>query len=1076
MKKHLIPAVLATVSLTASAAEPLFMRFPAISPDGSTIAFSYKGTLYTVPSQGGDAKALTSGASYNAQPYWSPDGTRLAFASDRNGSLDVFVMPAQGGTPHRLTTDSGRETPTGWLNDSTVIFSASDMPGQQAIQAQYMPQTYTVNANNPGRPVQLYSVAMPKLSVNPVDGSLLYHDKKGFENAFRKHERSSGTSDIWLVRDGKFTRLTTFNGHDLNPLWAGKDSLVYISEADGTLNVHTMKTDGSAKRQLTSFDRNPVRDLSRAQNGTLAFSQNGLLYTLAPGAAEPVQIRVNIAGDDYDADLVRGLRTSGARNTAVSNDGKQIALNIRGDIYVTADKYKTTRRITNTPGQERVMSFAPDGRTLYYDSERDGQWAIYSAMVAKEPDATMPYATEVTETAVYVPAPTHQAQQPSVSPDGKMLAFLEDRTTLKVMDLKSHKTWTALDGKYNYSYSDGDVPFVWSPDSKWLLISYIGEGGWNNTDIALVKADGIQTIDLTQSGYSDYNPRWALDGRALVYGTGRYGKRSHGSWGEEGDVVFMALDGEAWDLINRTQEEADLEAQAKEKEQDGESEKEIEKQEAKEKEQTSRRPFDLDGRRYRTRRLTGTSSNLVDFVLSPDGSTLYYIAGAIDGKYNLYKRDLRKGDTNLLAADLYGSIDTDEKVDNLYISTSTGIKKVAVADGKVTPIEYEADYDRHPSLERAYIYDHMLAQVRDKFHDTTLHGTDWTYYADNYRRYLPHINNNHDMADMLSEILGELNASHTGSGYRGNGPDMTTAVLGAYYDPHYAGPGLRIAEILKRGPLDTAAANLAPGDIITAIDGTQIEADTDINPLLDGKNGRKVQLRVRRNRGRDKEAAVTVRPISRGQQNELLYQRWVERNAAIVDSLSDGRLGYVHVQGMDSPSFRQVYSELLGKYRNRLGAVVDTRYNGGGWLHNDIALLLSGHEYVRYTPRGQYIGSDPFSQWTKPSVMLVNEANYSDAHGTPYVYQTLGIGPVIGAPVPGTMTAVWWETQIDPTIYFGIPQVTSLDTTGQPLENKQLNPDIPVYTNPGDIIQGSDAQLKAAVDHLLKTIDQTPVK
>ena len=217
---------------------------------------------------------------------------------------------------------------------------------------------------------------------------------------------------------------------------------------------------------------------------------------------------------------------------------------------------------------------------------------------------------------------------------------------------------------------------------------------------------------------------------------------------------------------------------------------------------------------------------------------------------------------------------------------------------------------------------------------------------------------------------------------------------------------------------------------------------------------------------------VKIKPISQGTLSSLLYQRWVERNEAVVDSLSNGRIGYVHIEGMDSPSFRRVYSKLLGKYRNKEAVVVDTRWNGGGWLHNDVALLLNGKEYVRYTPRGRYIGSDPFSQWTKPSVMLVNEANYSDAHGTPYVYQTLKIGDIVGAPVPGTMTAVWWENQIDPTLIFGIPQVTSLDIHGEPLENKQLNPDVEVYNDPAAVAAGQDAQLEASVRTLLEKLDK----
>ena len=215
-----------------------------------------------------------------------------------------------------------------------------------------------------------------------------------------------------------------------------------------------------------------------------------------------------------------------------------------------------------------------------------------------------------------------------------------------------------------------------------------------------------------------------------------------------------------------------------------------------------------------------------------------------------------------------------------------------------------------------------------------------------------------------------------------------------------------------------------------------------------------------------------MKPISNGKVSDLLYHRWVERNQQVVDSVSGGRIAYVHIEGMDSPSFREVFSQLLGKYRNHEAVVVDTRWNGGGWLHNDVAILLSGKEYVRFTPRGQYIGSEPFTQWTKPSAMLINESNYSDAHGTPYVYKTLGIGKLIGAPIPGTMTAVWWETQVDSSLIFGIPQVTARDVNGNVLENQQLNPDVVIYNNPADVINGIDAQLIGAVKELLKDLPE----
>ena len=1072
-----------TASLLAGLAamagdSPLWLRNPAISPDGQTVAFTYRGDVYTVPVTGGQARQLTTDSGYDTAPVWSPDGKHIAFASDRRGSLDVYLMPAAGGTAHRLTTDTGREKPLAFLNDSTLIFSGQYMGSPQTLRGPFVQPVYSVSTHG-GRPHLWQDMNMMAIAVGP-DGQIAYQDRKGYEDVLRKHEHSSGTADIWTIdAQGRHHKVTSFDGQDQSPVWNTDGTLAYVSEQDGTLNVWTSAVDGTGARQLTHFTDNPVRTLTAANNGTMAFSQNGELYTMRPGA-EPQRLDVTIVADDYDADLLQGLRSSGATQMDVSPDGKQVAFVLRGDVYVTSTKYKTTKRITDTPGQERGVSFSPDGRSLVYDSERDGLWQLFEAKPADPAQKNLVYATDIVESPLY--KSDKPAQWPQYSPDGKKVAFLEDRTELRVIDLKTKAVNTALDGKYNYSYSDGDVTFVWSPDSRWFLTDYIGTGGWNNTDVALVKADGTEVIDLTESGYSDSNPRFAMGGRAVTYTTGRYGMKSHGSWGEQSDVVVMMLDGDAWDEFNRTDEEAELAKEADNKDnKDGKDEKDSKDKKAKkdkdskdkaDKKAADVKPlvFDLDNRHFRTRRITGASSSMGDYWLNNDGTKLYYTDYSATGGPSLMERDLRKGETKVLVPHTSGAIYPTADGDELFL-LGRSISKVKLADGKKDAVEFEAEYDRHPSLEREYIYDHMLRQVADKFHDVGMHGTDWQKHGDNYRRFLPHINNNYDFAELLSEILGELNASHTGGRYSAPSPAMTVASLGAFFDQDWNGDGLRVAEVIKRGPLSDKKADIHAGDIITEIDGKPILAGADWTEMLLGKQGKPVRLTVRR----DGQAAldnVTVKPISGGQLRDLLYHRWVERNEALVDSLSGGRLGYVHIQGMDSPSFRQVYSKLLGKYRNREAVVVDTRWNGGGWLHNDIALLLGGKEYVRYTPRGRYIGSDPFSQWTKPSVMLVNESNYSDAHGTPYVYQTLGLGDIVGAPIPGTMTAVWWETQIDPTLVFGIPQVSSIDVKGDVLENKQLNPDVLIYNNPDDVVNGRDAQLEGAVRTLLDKLDK----
>ncbi|MBR4730795.1 MAG: PDZ domain-containing protein, partial [Prevotella sp.] len=289
---------------------------------------------------------------------------------------------------------------------------------------------------------------------------------------------------------------------------------------------------------------------------------------------------------------------------------------------------------------------------------------------------------------------------------------------------------------------------------------------------------------------------------------------------------------------------------------------------------------------------------------------------------------------------------------------------------------------------------------------------------------------------------------------------LTTANLGVFIDPNYDGDGIRIQETIRRSPLD--AKRVASGSIIEKIDGTPIKKGMDYNYLLDGKVGKPVHLTIN---GRD----VVIRPISQSQLEELLYKRWVDRNRKMVDSLSGNRLAYVHVKAMDSESFRQVYTDLLNdKNRNREAVIVDERYNGGGWLHDDLCTLLSGKQYQNFVPHGKYVGYDPYNKWVKPSCVLVCEDDYSNGHGFPWVYRELGIGKLIGTPVAGTMTAVWWETLMDRSMVFGIPQVGCQDMRGKFEENNELFPDIEVYNTPEDYINGRDRQLEAAVKEMLR--------
>ena len=686
--------------------------------------------------------------------------------------------------------------------------------------------------------------------------------------------------------------------------------------------------------------------------------------------------------------------------------------------------------------------------------------------IVKKDETMFTYATEIEEKPV---TEGNVARfQPQFSPDGKEVAFLEARTTLRVINLKSGKMRTILDGNYNYSYSDGDQWYQWSPDGKWFAVNFFEKGGWNYVDLGLVKADGSGELhNLTESGYADSGAHFVLDGNAILWYTDKNGYRSHGSWGSHIDIYIMFFNKESYDSFMRDKEEGEVYAMMQEASKKGK--KEDKKDGDSTKTDLPEVEYDFDNIEDRMVRLTINSATYGDCYLNGDGSKLYYLA-AFEGGYDLWTRDLKEGNVRLVAKlNAYsGMFDTDETGSKVYILSSGRINSLDLNSGSMKPVGIRAEFNYRPALEREYIFNHAWQQVVDKFYDPDIHGIDWAMYKEAYSKFLPYINNNFDFSEMLSELLGELNASHTGSRYYAYGGGDATAVFGIFFDNDYEGDGLMVAEVLEDNPMVSSDSRIKPGVVIEKIDGNLIKAGEDYFRFLNHKAGENVVLTLRKG---GKTWEEVVKPITYGTQNALLYNRWVRQREHLVDSLSNGRVGYVHVQGMDSPSFREVFSKALGKYRNCEALIVDTRFNGGGWLHDDLATFLNGKHYADMTPRGQYIGSEPLNKWYKPSCVIVGEGNYSDAHGFPFAYRALGIGKIIGMPVPGTMTAVWWESQIDPTLIFGIPQIGMKDNDGNYQENKQLNPDIMVNNDPQSMTEGRDLQIEAAVREMLKEAD-----
>ena len=1066
--------------LASAQITPLWLQNPAISPDGTTIAFGYKGTIYTVPASGGTAMPLTVFGAHNMMPVWSHDGKMIAFASDRYGNFDVFVMPAAGGTPKRLTAFSVNDYPYDFTPDNQRVLykSARNAPAKSVrFSSSLFANLYTVSVKG-GRPLLVSAAGMATAHFDSKGQQIVFEDIKGYESDQRKHATSAVTRDIWLMdlATKTYKKISSFNGEDREPVFASDDKTVYyLSERDGTQNIYQQAVSGGAPAALTHFKTNPVRSLSRANNNTLCFSWNGEIYTLHHGQ-QPTKVVITLANDGA-AGIQKEKEVSGnISEFALSPNGKEVAFVSRGEVFVTAVEDGETKRITNTAQQERMVQWAPDGKSLIYASERGDSWDIYKASIIRKEEPYF-YASTVLKEEPLI-ASLKEEYQPKLSPDGKKIAYVEERNILKVYSLESKKTVTVLAEGHNHSYSDGDWDFNWSPDSKWLIVDD-EMGYFSSSNMALVSADGTGQIRYpVSSGFGEYNGKWALGGKMLTWESSKLGRKSLATQGSaEVDIYGVFFDKEAYDQFILSKEDYAL-LKEKDSSRDASSatsssDKTTQKDVAAKTNKDSILHLDFTDLDQRQVRLTINSSSVSDYVLSEDGAKLYYLA-AFEKGFDLWVTEPRTHDTKILAK-LSGSgsnLEISKDGKSLFLRSRGGLIKVDANSGKVTPIAIDGNMTLDAAAERSYIFEHAWRQVKKKLYQPDLNGVDWDGYKKIYERFLPHINNNYDFALMLSELLGELDVSHTGGRYaahKENGDQ--TAALGLLYDETFEGRGLKITEVIAGGPIDRAKTKIKAGDILTQINHQNITDSIDWASLLNHQEGKNLLLTIKEPTGNSFEEKM--RPISLSKEAGLMYDRWTRMMEKKVEALSGGKVGYVHVQGMNDGSFRETFDKVMGKNRDKLALIVDTRFNGGGWLHDDLVSFLSGKNYLKFAPQGHLLkGGEPMNKWQRPSCVLMSESNYSDAYIFPYAYKEIGIGKLIGMPVAGTGTAVWWESQIDPTLVFGIPMVATIGKENRPTERLQIEPDIRVPLPYEGFLNGDDAQLDAAVKEMLKEVQQ----
>lgn len=1056
---------------------PEWVRYPAISPNGETIAFTYKGDIYTVATLGGQATRLTFHKAHDYKPVWSNDSQQIVFASDRFGNFDIYVMDAKGGKSKRLTFHSSHEEPYTFTNDNQKILfkgQRNDLLTHRQYPSSRLAELYSVPSIG-GRIDQVLTIPAEDVQIDSSGKQYVYHDNKGAENPWRKHHQSSATRDIWTydIASQKHEKISSFNGEDRNPIYADDNkNIYYLSEESGSFNIHSLNINRPKRnKQLTSFDLHPVRFLSKGTsngNEILAFSYHGMLYTMIPGDS-PKLVDISIRTQDIDNNVEMVSVNGDISDMTISPDGKEIAFISNGEVFVSSADGSFTKQITETTAQESFITFSPDGEYLLYAGERDSKWSIFKATKARAAEPFFYAATLIKEVALI--SNEFDNYQPKISPDGKLLAYVEDRRTLKVMNLESAKTTTLITPENMLHMRDGDQTFSWSPDSQWIVFEYNKQ--LNNADIAIIAASGKEDMKvLIPSGYYDASPKWVNEGKQIIWFSNRDGLKSYATSGRsQNDVYTLFFNQADWDKFNLSENDYDLmlaiEEAAKASEEKGESEDKEEKKDTDESVEPLK--IEWDDLEDRTKKLTIHSSTMADAVLSRDADKLYYLS-KFEDQFDLWETDLRTKDTRKLISlnSGRGSLQWDPKMENLYLLSDGSISKLDLDEGssESVSINHELLIDQDALMEHSF--DHVWLRSAKIFYEPTFHGIDWPQMRKEYKPKVAHVANVYEFTELLSEMLGELNVSHAGAGYRNRSGFDQTASLGIFHDYAHSSNGIKITEIINGGPLDKAKFELSAGMIIEKIDGKVISPDMDWARLLNRKANKFTLLDIVDTKT-SKHIQITVKPISIGEESSLLYDRFVEINEKEVLERSNGALGYVHIPGMGDGPYRSIYNDMMGRFYEKKAMVIDTRFNSGGDLVADLAMFFTGEPFLTYEIEGKVVGGEPTSRYTKPVIALFNEAMYSDGHCYASGYVDLKLGESVGMPVPGTCSFAGWE-RLPMGGFWGVVPVSAKNKSGEWLENNETKPDIIVKNQPGVIDFGRDQQLERAIKEILKDV------
>ena len=1052
MKKiiTLVLALGAAALVSASAEEARLLRFPAVG--GDKIVFSYAGDLYSVGIDGGTAVRLTSHPGYECFARISPDGKTIAFTGQYDGNTEVYTMPIEGGEPKRLTWSATVERDQvgermgpnnivmGWTPDGSRIIYRSKQYCFSGLRANLC----LVDAAEGGVPEIIPTSEGGFCSFSP-DGTKFAMNRMFREFRTWKYYRGGQADDIWIntVGTSELVKITDNDAQDIFPMWVG-DKIFYLSDRDRTMNLFVYDTADGSSSKVTHFDEYDCKFPS-CSSDWIVFENGGWIYKYnVHEGGEPVKVDISLEADDIWGRSEYRSSVGRLGDFSLSPDGSRVLAIGRGDIFSFPAQEGPVYNLTRTPAShEREVRWSPDGKNIAWFSDADGEYQVYVA-----PCGDLGSAKALTSFKNGYPSDLQW------SPDGSRLYFCTDaREVYEVgLDGKAVRILTSeLDGFYD---------FTLSPDGSWAAYTTLLP---NKTGaIYLYDIKARKSYQLTDRWFDSWSAMFSRDGKYLFFAA--YTDFSYNYSSMEWNAAFQMSD-KLFVLPLAADTPNPLALKSDEYEPAG-----AEKTAGSEAEDSAKQAVtrvDLDGIAGRITALPVRASQLLlsdhDKLWYSDGSSLKIldfktleVSDGPSGRYLAFTPDASKALVHT------GS---DYKVVS-FGSSPEGVKAVPVDDADIV-VDHVAEWKQ--------IFDESWRITRDGFYVENLHGADWDHVYEKYAQMLPYVRHRDDLTYLIGEMLGELNVGHAyiTSGETPEVKRVPTGLLGAQYSKDKNTGAFRIERIFEgedwderlTSPLTAPGVGAKIGEYITAVNGIPASRLSDVGQALVGKVGKTVSLCLASDASGKDARTVYVVPV--GDESQLAYYAWVKRNIEMVDRLSDGKIGYIHIPDM-GPAGLEMFARLYYSQLDKKALIIDDRMNGGGNVSPMILERLQREVYRISMYRNGSNEPVPNEAFYGPKVCLIDKYSSSDGDLFPYGFRKLGLGKLIGMRSWGGIVGISGSKPFVDGQDMRTPFFTSYSTEGEwIIEGHGVDPDIEVDINPFEDYLGKDAQIEKAVEVLL---------